>query len=230
MSVVAIITARGGSKRIPRKNIKHFLGKPIIAYSIEVALASSLFDEVMVSTDDKEIADYARECGATVPFMRSPESSNDSCGTAEVILEVLDRYKHQGKTFSEACCIYPTAPFITTELLTNAHTMLTERALTSVFPVAQYSAQVLRGLKREHGKTTMAWPENLNCRSQDLQPLYYDAGQFYFINSKQFLDSKVLYSDNSDTIVIDDLSAQDIDNESDWLLAEMKYRFKDRNN
>src|SRR6187431_1986511 len=141
---IAIITARGGSKRIPRKNIKDFLGRPIIAYSIEAALASKLFDEVMVSTDDEEIAQVARSFGASVPFLRSSSASDDFATTAEVLQEVLASYKAIGKEYTSACCIYPTAPFVNAEALTKAYTLLTDKALDSVFPIQRFSFPIQR--------------------------------------------------------------------------------------
>jgi pseudaminic acid cytidylyltransferase len=145
---IAIITARGGSKRIPRKNIKDFLGKPIIAYSIEAALASNLFDEVMVSTDDDEIAQIACSFGAKVPFLRSGKSSDDFATTAEVLQEVLASYKAIDKEYTYACCIYPTAPFVDAPSLTKAFTLLTEKALDSVFPIQRFSFPIQRALVR----------------------------------------------------------------------------------
>jgi N-acylneuraminate cytidylyltransferase len=220
---VAIITARGGSKRIPGKNIKSFLGKPIIAYSIKTALDSGLFDYVMVSTDDDAIAKIAKEQGADVPFKRSNENSNDYSTTADVIIEVIESLRKNGREFENACCIYPTAPFITTQSLNSAYKLLLENKLDTVFPVCAFSYPIQRALSLHHFKTSMMWPENLNKRSQDLEPAYHDAGQFYWLNTEKFLKNKKLFSDNSGSVVLDEMQVQDIDNEVDWKLAEMKY-------
>jgi pseudaminic acid cytidylyltransferase len=224
MANVAVITARGGSKRIPRKNIKSFKGKPIIAYSIEAALSSSLFELVMVSTDDEEIAEIAKKYGADVPFYRSAATSDDYSGTADVMIEVLHELRNIGKKFEYASCIYPTAPFITTESLLNGYNLMKENQYNTVFPVCAYSHPVYRGLQlKEDKKIEMIWPENMNKRSQDLLTAYHDAGQFYWINIDDFLKEKKLYTTNSGAIILDELHVQDIDNETDWIIAELKY-------
>ncbi|MBA4240165.1 MAG: pseudaminic acid cytidylyltransferase [Sphingobacteriaceae bacterium] len=223
MANVAIITARGGSKRIPRKNIKDFLGKPIIVYSIETALNSGLFDYVMVSTDDDEIAEVAKHYGAEVPFMRSKQTADDFTGTAEVVVEVLNDLQKKGKQFDNACCIYPTAPFISKETLIKAYQLLIHEKFDSVFPVCQFSYPIQRALEINHSKTTMVDPENMNKRSQDLKPRYHDAGQFYWLNIPTFLREKKMFTNNTGSIVLNELQVQDIDNETDWKLAEMKY-------
>jgi N-acylneuraminate cytidylyltransferase len=229
MKNLAIITARGGSKRIPRKNIKDFLGKPIIAYSIETALKSGLFDEVMVSTDDNEIAEVAKKYGAKVPFFRSAETSNDFAGTSDVIIEVLQEYTKFGQKFENACCIYPTAPFISIDTLKNAFNILIDNKFDSVFPVCAFSYPVQRALKMENSKFSMIAPENLNKRSQDLMKTYHDAGQFYWLNVEKFLQKRIIMSDNAGAIVLDELQVQDIDNETDWKLAELKYKLLNDN-
>ena len=222
---VAIITARGGSKRIPRKNIKQFLGKPIIAYSIEVALNSKLFDYIMVSTDDIEIAEIAKQYGAKVPFLRSAENADDFSGTADVMLEVLDKLKSINLEFNNSCCIYPTAPFISTESLTKAYHLLTQKKLDSCFPVCQFSYPIQRALHfSADEKISMLLPENMKKRSQDLEPTFHDAGQFYWLSNKQFIQVKKLFTSNSSSIVLSELQVQDIDNETDWKIAELKYQ------
>lgn len=223
MSNVAIITARGGSKRIPRKNIKLFRGKPIIAYSIETALHSGLFDYVMVSTDDDEIADVSKKYGAQIPFIRSRENSNDFAGTADVLIEVLNELKANGKDFENACCIYPTAPFITKKTLEESYKLLIEKKFDSVFPVCPFSYPIQRALEINDAKIGMVWPENLNKRSQDLPPRYHDAGQFYWMNIQTFLREKKIFTNNAGSIVLNELQVQDIDNETDWKIAELKY-------
>lgn len=221
---VAIITARGGSKRIPRKNIKDFLGKPIIAYSITAALDAGCFDEVMVSTDDSEIAYIARQLGAEVPFLRSTEASNDFASTEDVLLEVLYEYNRQGKIFDYACCLYPTAPFVTAKKLKEGFDLLVKTGADSAFPVVRFSSPIQRALKVKDNHLSMVYPEHLNSRSQDLQPTYHDSGQFYWLNVARFLEMKELFSDYTVPIFVSELEVQDIDNEEDWKIAEMKYR------
>ena len=221
---LAIITARGGSKRIPYKNIREFCGRPIIVYSIEAALNSDVFDEVMVSTDDEKIAEIAKEAGAKVPFFRSAETSNDFATTADVILEVLAEYEKQGQNFDSACCIYPTAPFITSDKLKNAVELLESKAYDSVMPVAEFSFPPLRGMVMDGDKVSYKWEEFSLARSQDLDKIYHDVGQFYVIDIEKFKGAKRLVTQNTGAIVIDELEMQDIDNEVDWKLAELKYQ------
>ena len=224
MSSIAIIPARGGSKRIPRKNIKDFLGKPIIAYSIEAAFESQLFEEVMVSTDDEEIATIAQKYGAKVPFLRSAETANDIATTAAVLEEVLLHYKDQGIKFDYGCCIYPTAPLVNAISLKQAFLLLKEQNHETVMPVLRYGYPIWRSLKLENGKASMNWPEHLNSRSQDLPAAFHDAGQFYFFNVDLFMQSKSLFTSNSGAIELSEIEAQDIDNLTDWKLAELKYK------
>lgn len=223
MSCLAIIPARGGSKRIPRKNIKDFLGKPIIAYSIEAALKSGLFDEVMVSTDDLEIASIARKYGAKVPFMRSARTSGDFATTADVLLEVLSRYREMGKDYDSICCIYSTAPFVTPERLIECSGLLSDE-IDAAATVVEFSYPIQRSLVIRDNRLTMAWPEYKQSRSQDLEPHYHDAGQFYFLKVKPFLNSKAIWTDNMRGLVLSELEVQDLDTATDWALAEMKYR------
>jgi len=223
---IAIIPARGGSKRIPRKNIKDFLGKPIIAYSIQAALDSNLFDEVMVSTDDYEIAKIAKQFGATVPFMRSTKNSDDFATTYDVIEEVISQYKTQGIEFDKICCIYSCAPFINPEILIKALEQLEDKKFDSVFPVLQYSFPIQRALRKDNDKLTMIVEENLNIRSQDLGESFHDAGQFYWSRTNKILSSRKIFTSNTGGILISELKAQDIDNEIDWKLAELKYQLR----
>jgi len=224
MRVIAIIPARGGSKRIPKKNIKDFLGKPIIAYSIEAVINSKLFDEVMVSTDDNEIAEIARQYGANIPFLRSEATSNDHATTGAVLIEVLNAYKKLDKAFDYACCIYPTSAFVTAEKLHEAFNLLIEKNYLSVFPIMPFSYPIWRSLKTENGKVNMNYPEYRNSRSQDLPLAYHDAGQFYFFKTEALLSEQTLFTSNSGAIVIDEMEGQDIDNLTDWMIAEMKYK------
>lgn len=224
MPKLAIIPARGGSKRIPRKNIKHFLGKPIIAYSIQAAIESGLFDEVMVSTDDVEIAEIAKQYGASIPFFRSQEKSNDFATTFDVMEEVVLEYQTYGKQFEYICCIYPCAPFCNKEDLIQAYELLTRMDFDTVFPVVPYPTPIQRALKMtDENKVEMVYPEFVTTRSQDLPTTFYDAGQFYWLNTHKTMQSKKIFSDHSGSIILDELHAQDIDNEMDWKMAEMKY-------
>lgn len=224
MKKIAMITARGGSKRIPRKNIKEFCGKPILAYSIEAALESGVFDEVMVSTDDEEIAQVAQKYGAKVPFYRSRETSNDYATTNDVISEVLREYEKLGEHFEVACCIYPTAPFVTADRLKEAVELLEDKNAESVMPVVRFSFPPQRSVVLEEGFLKFKWPEYMMSRSQDLEPFYHDVGQFYCLRVESFLRKDRLIMDKSVPLEISDLEAQDIDNEEDWKIAEMKYR------
>jgi N-acylneuraminate cytidylyltransferase len=225
MKCVAIIPARGGSKRIPKKNLKDFLGKPIIAYSIQIAIESKVFDEVMVSTDDEEISIVAKRWGAKVPFLRSAKNSDDHATTADVIIEVLDSYKLQGTHFDYACCIYPTAPLLKTSSIIKSFELLREKLYKTVFPVAAFSFPIWRSLKIEDGKVKMIWPEYKHTRSQDLPKAWHDAGQFYWLNVPAFAQEPLLYSSNSGVIELSDLEVQDIDTLDDWKLAEIKVQF-----
>ena len=224
MKTIAIILARGGSKRIPLKNIKHFLGKPIIAYSIEAAQSSGLFDEVMVSTDNDQIATVAKEYGAKVPFLRTASTASDTATTAEALIEVLNSYKEKGQEFDYACCLYPTAPFVSSEKLIHAFNFLLQKKYLSVFPVMLFSYPIWRSLKIETGKLMMNYPEYKDIRSQDLPLAYHDAGQFYFFKVDALFAEKTLFTSNSGAIVIDELEGHDIDNLTDWEIAEMKYK------
>ena len=220
---IAIITARGGSKRIPRKNIREFCGKPIICYSIEAALESGIFDEVMVSTDDEEIAEIAKKAGAEVPFLRSEKTSNDHATTADVLMEVLEKYKELGQEFEYTSCIYPTAPFVTGEKLKDAVNVMEEKKYDSVMPVTPFSFPPLRGMVLDGDKISYKWEKYEDYRSQDLETIYHDCGQFYVLNTEVFKQTKKLVTKNTGAIEISELEMQDIDNEIDWKLAELKY-------
>lgn len=219
-NAVCIITARGGSKRIPRKNIRDFCGKPIIAYSIEAALKSGLFNEIMVSTDDSEIAAIAESYGAKVPFMRSAETSDDFATTADVINEVLAEYEKRGREFEIVCCVYPTAPFVTAADLIEAFALLETSGLSMVQPVAEFDFPPQRAFTVDGASLSYWMPEYRDARSQDLPRLYHDAGQFYVYLASSLDD------DNRSRcpMIIDRTRVQDIDDEADWLLAEQKFR------
>ena len=221
---LCIISARGGSKRIPRKNIKDFLGKPIIAYSIEAALQSKIFDEVMISTDDHEIAEIALKYGALVPFYRSSKNSNDYSTTADVVVEVLNDYQKLGKSFNNCCCIYPTAPFITPTKLINSYDLLLQKNALSIIPICAFSFPILRSFGMENNEIFYNYPEHERSRSQDLPKSYHDCGQFYFFNVLKFLEHKSLVGKETYGIEVPELEFQDIDTLDDWKIAEFKYR------
>lgn len=222
---ICIIPARGGSKRIPKKNIREFLGKPIIAYSIQAALQSNLFAEVMVSTDDDEIIDIAERYGANVPFKRSAATADDNATTAEVVLEVLGMYESKGYHYENICCVYPCAPFITSDNLMESYSRLMKKNLDGIFPVVAFNFPVQRALKIEGDLVGFCYPEFSLTRSQDLEKVYHDAGQYYWINNKAFKRDNAIVTVNCGAIIISEMEAQDIDNEIDWKLAEMKFQF-----
>lgn len=224
MSSIAIITARGGSKRIPGKNKKDFLGKPIMCYSIEAALTSELFEEVMVSTDDEEIAEIARKAGANVPFMRSEDTANDFATTDDVLLEVLEEYEKRGRTFDYMACIYPTAPFVTAKKLQDAFEVLKDNNASGVMPVVSFSFPPQRGMMVRNGRLTYCYPENALKRSQDLETVYHDCGQFYFYRTEEYRACRGNLKDGYVPVVVPETEVQDIDNLTDWKLAEMKYK------
>lgn len=223
MKSIAIITARGGSKRIPKKNIKDFLGKPIIAYSIEAAIESKEFDEVMVSTDSEEIAEIALKYGAKVPFYRSEKTSGDFATTNDVILEVIDEYEKRGETFEYGVCIYPTAPFVTGEKLKDALSKLIESNADTLIPVVAFSYPPKRALVIREGKLVFEYPEFMDSRSQDLESEYHDVGQFYCFNIEAFKKNQKLMKGDILPYIVDETEVQDIDNESDWKIAEIKF-------
>lgn len=220
---LAIITARGGSKRIPKKNIREFCGRPIIGYSIQAAKDAGVFDTIMVSTDSKEIADIAKAEGAEVPFLRSEATSGDFATTADVLLEVLLEYEKMGNSFDEICCIYPTAPFVTGQKIRDAIAVLEGNKYDSVMPVTPFSFPPLRGMVMEGDKLSYKWEEYEDSRSQDLETIYHDCGQFYVLDAKTFMQTKKMVTDNTGAIEISEMEMQDIDNEIDWKLAELKY-------
>lgn len=221
---IAIITARGGSKRIPRKNIRDFCGRPIIEYSIEAAIASDVFQEVMVSTDDGEIAEIARKCGAAVPFMRSRDTADDYATTVDVLMEVLREYQRKGRGFERACCIYPTAPFITPEKLRKAMALLEEERTEAVVPVTAFSFPPMRGMYIRDGRLRYHHPEYAAMRSQDIETMYHDCGQFYCFKPDILLQKRTIITEHTKALVIPEQEVQDIDTLEDWAIAEMKYR------
>lgn len=220
---IAIIPARGGSKRIPRKNIKDFLGKPIISYSIETAIESGLFETVMVSTDDNEIAEISKKFGASIPFLRSEEASGDHATTMAVIKEVKRLYEQRGITFHNICCIYPCAPLVTKSALEKSFSLLVKEQADTIFPIVRYGHPIQRALKKEGDFVSMVDDRNITIRTQDLEARFHDAGQFYWLTSESVGLKGSLITDRSIGFEIDENEAQDIDSETDWKLAEMKY-------
>lgn len=224
MKNIAIIPARGGSKRIPRKNIRNFLGKPIIAYSIEAALKCGVFEEVMVSTDDAEIAKIAKQYGAKIPFLRSFENANDTATTAGVLVEVLNEYKKLKHEFDYGCCIYPCAPFVNSDKIKEGLNLMLEKKADNAVPVVKFSYPIQRALRIDDNKLAMILPENLSARSQDFESSYHDIGQYYWFKISSFLENPILFSENTVPIITSELEVQDIDTEEDWKIAEIKYK------
>ncbi len=225
MNNLCIIPARGGSKRIPQKNRKDFLGKPIISYSIETAQKTGLFNEIMVSTDDEKIKEIALQYGAKVPFMRSNKNSDDYASTMDVLKEVLAYYDQEKPSgFDYLCCFYPCSPLTSPELIQKAFNQMIEHDFDSVFPVIPFSFPIQRAVKIVENKLQFFYPENETKRSQDLEKSYHDAGQFYWLKSSIVRSGKSIQTRNSGTVVISELEGQDIDHQSDWEIAKIKYQ------
>lgn len=222
---VAIIPARGGSKRIPRKNIKPFAGKPIIAYSIEAAKRSGLFDRILVSTDDEEIAQVAQSYGAEIPFLRPKTLADDHTGTNAVVKHAITWLKEQGNEAHFACCIYATAPFVQEKFLVEAYQRLAGCEKSFAFSVTSYRFPVQRALSvTPEGFVNAMYPENIFTRSQDLEEAYHDAGQFYWGRAEAFLEDTLLFSTASIPIILPRHLVQDIDTPEDWQEAELMYK------
>ena len=223
MKALAVIPARGGSKRLPGKNIRDFAGKPMLTWSVETALESGLFDTVMVSTDSEEIAAVARTAGATVPFLRSAETADDHAILLDVMAEVVDRYDQNGQRFDRLCCILPTAPLLRPSTLKHAAGLMAAGDFDTVFPVVAFSYPIQRALRRDaDGHTAMRQPEHYASRSQDLEPAFHDAGQFYWMTREVCLSKQPMFAGRAGSFVIDEMEAQDIDTLTDWRLAELK--------
>jgi N-acylneuraminate cytidylyltransferase len=222
---VALIPARGGSKRIPRKNIKVFAGKPMLAWSIQAALTSELFDQVIVSTDDDEIANEAKAQGAQVPFIRPSDLSDDYTGSTAVIAHAIRWLQTQGLSPELVCCIYATAPFIRSEDLKRSLEALTETKSDYAFAITSYAFPIQRAIKlNEQGRIEMFQPENFNTRSQDLDEAYHDAGQFYWGRAQAWLTDKPMFSKDSVPIILPRSRVQDIDTLEDWERAEQMFK------
>lgn len=224
MNNICVIPARGGSKRIPRKNIKDFFGKPIIAYAIQTALDSGLFKEVMVSTDDAEIKEIALESGATVPFLRSRENADDFSTTYDVLKEVVLSYENNGFVFDHLCCIYPCTPLNTVLNLRNAYDILINDNMDTVLPLVKYSTPIQRSFQLVSSRVESLYPEYELTRSQDLPGAYYDPGQFYWMNIEKLFNNQKIISGNTGYIILDEMQVQDMDNEIDWEMASLKYK------
>jgi pseudaminic acid cytidylyltransferase len=221
---VAVIPARGGSRRIPRKNVKAFAGKPMIAHSIETAAASECFDLVVVSTDDDEIAAVATEYGAEVPFRRPAELADDHTGTTEVVQHAVRMLAGGGLTATYVCCIYATAPLLAPESLREGFEKLRSSGLSYAFSVAAFPAPIQRALRiRDDGALEPIWPENVFVRSQDLEPAYHDAGQFYWGTAEAWAAGEQVHSRRSVPVVLSSERVQDIDTPEDWVRAERLY-------
>ncbi len=222
---LCIIPARGDSKRIPRKNIKTFCGKPIIAWSIETALKSKCFERVVVSTDSQEIAEIAHHYGATVPFMRPKELSDDYTGTIPVIRHAIEWFQDREIAFEHVCCLYATAPFVRIEDLRNGMEQLVTSAAEYTFSVTGFDFPIQRAIRiTEKGRVEMFYPEYFNTRSQDLEKAYHDAGQFYWGRTAAWLSEKIIFGPDSIPIVLPRFRVQDIDTFEDWNRAEMLFK------
>lgn len=224
MKNIAIITARGGSKRIPKKNIKEFMGKPMIAYAIEACLQSEIFDEVMVSTDCPEIAEISKKYGAKVPFMRSAKTSDDFATTFDVLEEVVNKYTKTGKKFDNVCCIYPCVPFLRSDTLKEAHKKFVSSKEDGLMPVCKFPVPIEWAMKIENGILVPNDREAQNIRSQDLEPKYFDVGMFYFLKTDAMMAEKTLVLKKTIPYVMAETEIQDIDTEEDWKMAELKYK------
>ncbi len=222
---IAIIPARGGSKRIPRKNVKLFLGKPIIGYSIEAALESGLFHRVIVSTDDEEIAEVSRQFGAETPFKRPPELSDDLTGTIPVVRHAVEWCIREEHSLKNACCVYATAPFIRPSDLRRGIEELSANVDTAfAFSVTTYAFPIFRSLRVDEGRVGMLWPEHEATRSQDLPECYHDAGQFYWGTADAWLNETSLFCSHSRPVILPRFRVQDIDTAEDWTRAESMYK------
>ncbi len=227
MKNIAIITARGGSKRIPRKNIKDFEGRPMISYAIEAALKSQIFDDVMVSTEDSEIAEVAKRYGASVPFMRSEKTADDFATTFDVLDEVVTEYKKRGVEIGEFCCIYPCVPFLTPEVLKDAYEVF--KGHDALCPVCKFSVPIEHSYKIENGLLVHQNPKAMKMRTQDLEPKYFDVGMFYFCKTEKMYENNSLAPKDTVPYIIDESLCRDIDNPEDWKIAEMQYRILKQN-
>ncbi len=222
---VAIILARGKSKRIPRKNIKNFFGRAVISYPIEAALESGCFEDVIVSTDCSEIAEVARAAGASVPFFRSPETSGDHATTVHVLREVFARLEEEGRSYKFGCCLYAVTPFLRATRLHEAMEMLVaQEQVETVMSALRYPCPIERGFRLNEGIVDLVFPQHIQGRTQDFPPVYHDAAQFYLFRTREMLQRGTLIGPASAAVILPASEAHDIDDEEDWLEAEFKFR------
>jgi pseudaminic acid cytidylyltransferase len=223
-NIIAIITARGGSKRIPKKNIKEFFGKPMLSYAINACKDSGIFSEIMVSTDSEEIAEVARKNGANIPFMRSPKTADDFATTFDVLEEVINNYKKEKQEFEHVCCIYPCVPFLSRQTLQDAYNQLIKSDNDALQPVCKFPVPIEWAMKIENGILVPNDRKAQLIRSQDLTPKYFDVGMFYMIKTTVLLKEKSLTPPKTMAYIMDEQEVQDIDTIDDWKIAEMKYK------
>lgn len=222
---LCVIPARGGSKRIPRKNIKEFYGQPMIAYSVQAALKCGCFDQVIVSTDDQEIASVAKSFGADVPFLRPTELSGDFAGTIPVIKHAIEWFEQHSHKPDDVCCLYATAPFVQPKSLEKAYKQLEESEAQYCFTATSYAFPIQRAVKiTENNRVQMFSPEHFNTRSQDLEEAYHDAGQFYWGKAAAWKAEQPIFSDQASAFILPRYLVQDIDNSEDWKRAELMYQ------
>lgn len=225
MKKLCVIPARGGSKRIPRKNIKLFHGQPMVSYSIRAAQECGLFDTIVVSTDDEDVAEVARTHGAETPFVRPPELGNDHIGTDAVVVHAINWFRNQGTAFDATCCVYATAPLIDPERIKDGWDRLREPGRRFAFSVTSFPFPIQRALKQTaDGSVDMFWPENRTKRSQDLEHAYHDAAQFYWGWSDAWLNSEIIFSPISAPVILPRTHVVDVDTPEDWEVAEVTYR------
>lgn len=225
---IAVIPARGGSKRLPGKNIKQFFGQPILKYVIDAAKDSGCFDEIMVSTNDREISLVAKHCGAAVPFLRSEENSTDKATIVSALLEVLEQYKQRGQKFDYVCCLFSTAALITPEMLKEASNILRTKKADAVIPFLPYPHPIQRAFRLKNGLIQMIHPENMFKMTQDLEPTFYDTGQFYFMKAVSFIKWKKLFMPKTMPVIVSEDDVVDIDTLEDWKKAETKFLLKEK--
>jgi pseudaminic acid cytidylyltransferase len=221
---IAIILARGGSKRIPRKNIKNFLDQPIISYPIRAAINSGCFDKVIVSTDDEEIAEISKQFGAEVPFYRSKENANDFATTADVLKEVINCLSEKNLKYKYICCLYAAAPFVTSEKLKLSYNILSTTEFNCIVPIVKFGYPLQRALVLKNKAVEFAWPEYQSARSQDLTSYFHDTGQFYFFKNDTFNKCGIIFMENTFGLELMETEVQDIDTITDWKIAEIKYK------
>lgn len=226
MKNIAIITARGGSKRIPRKNIKKFMGKPMIYYAISACLESGVFDEVMVSTDCPEIAEISIKFGAKVPFMRSSKTSDDYATTFDVLEEVVNEYQKSGIKFDNVCCVYPCVPFLNADTLKDAWERFINIQSDGLMPVCKYPVPIEWAMKIEDNLLVPNDRAAQKIRSQDLEPKYFDAGMFYFLKTDVMMREKTIVLQKTSPYLMDESQVQDIDTQEDWEMAEVKWQIQ----